>query len=163
METKVEQAENQKTVHITRTFDLPVDKVWQAWTEPEIFKKWWGPKDFTCPSSSLDLKPGGKYLHCMRSAEGHDFWSTGVFKEIIPYEKLVCTDSFSDAKGNVILASDLNMPGDWPMELLITVRFKEMGGKTEMDLQQVGIPAEMHDECGTGWQQSFKKLESIEM
>jgi uncharacterized protein YndB with AHSA1/START domain len=107
----------------------------------------------------MDVRPGGKYLHCMRSPEGQEFWSTGVFKEIVPNKKLVCTDSFSDEKGNIIPASDVHMPGEWPLELLITAEFEEKGGKTKIMLEHVGIPAEMHDECVTGWQQSFDKLQ----
>jgi len=159
METNTNTAVNKKPVNITRTFDLPVVKVWQAWTEPESLKKWWGPKDFTCPYCNIDLKVGGKYLACMRSQDGTEFWSTGVYKEIIPDKKIVCTDSFSDDKGNVIPASELNMPGDWPMELLVTVTFEERDGKTKMNLQQVGIPPEMYDDCIKGWEQSFEKLE----
>lgn len=159
MSTNTTAAINQKPINITRTFDLPVDKVWQAWTDPESLKKWWGPKDFTCPFCKIDLKAGGKYLACMRSNQGAEFWSTGVYKEIITNKKIVCTDSFSDEKGNVIPASDLNMPGKWPLELRVTVTFEETGDKTRMVVQQVGIPPEMYDECILGWEQSFDKLE----
>jgi len=159
MATNTETATSQKTVSITRTFDLPAKKLWQAWTEPESLKKWWGPKNFTCPYCDIDLKPGGKYLACMRSNDGAEFWSTGVYKEIIPGKKLVCTDSFSDDKGNVVPASDLNMPGDWPIELLVTVTFEEMTEKTKMNLQQVGIPPEMYEDCIKGWNESLDKLE----
>ena len=159
MSTNTSIATDQKPIIITRTFDLPINKVWQAWTEPESCKKWWGPKDFTCPYCSIDLKVGGKYLSCMRSNDGTEFWSTGVYKEIIPYKKLVCSDSFSDDKGNIISASDLKMPGNWPMELLITVTFEETGGKTKMVLNHVGIPPEIYDECIKGWEQSFDKLQ----
>ncbi len=74
MATNTNTAIGQKPIIITRTFDLAVTKVWQAWTEPESFKKWWGPKNFTCPYCSIDLKPGGKYLTCMLSYEGAEFW-----------------------------------------------------------------------------------------
>lgn len=148
-----------KTVHISRELDLPVAKAWDAFTKPEDIKKWWGPEGFSCPSSTISLQPGGKYLHCMRSDSGQEFWSTGIFKEIVPYKKLVCTDSFSDENGNVISAKDLNMPGDWPLELLITVTFEEAGNKTKLELAQVAIPEEMYDECIKGWQQCIDKLE----
>lgn len=157
METKTEKGT--KAVTIKRTFDLPITTVWQAFTDSEKMKSWWGPAGFTCPSSTIDLKPGGKYLHCMRSPEGQDFWSTGIYKEIIPYQKLVCTDSFSDEKGNIISASELGMPGEWPRELLVTVTFKETNGKTEIDILQESIPVEMFDDCITGWQQSLDKIE----
>lgn len=144
---------------INRVFNLPVNKVWQAWTEPESFKKWWGPKDYTCPFCSIDLKTGGKYLSSMRSPQGDEYWSTGTYKEIVPNKKLVLTDSFSDSKGNIIPAADLNMPGNWPLELLVTVTFEEADGKTKMKLRHEGLPPEMKEDCQTGWEQSFDKLE----
>lgn len=152
----------QKEIVINRVFDLPVHTVWQAWTNHEYFKKWWGPKDFTCPSCKIEPWVGGKYHSCMRSPDGQEFWSTGVVKEFIPEKKLVVTDSFSDSEGNKIAASDYNMPGDWPMELLITVNFEEAGnGTTKMRLQHQGIPGEMRDDCIKGWNESFDKLEKI--
>ena len=166
METKtkskydVKQApvlENEIVIH--RVFDLPVHKVWQALTVPEQFKKWWGPNGFTCPSSKMEARVGGKYLNCMRGPDGKEYWSTGVVKEFIPEKKLVVTDSFSDAEGNKIPASDYNMPGDWPKELLITFELEEADGATKLILEHEGIPAEMRDECIKGWNESFDKLE----
>jgi uncharacterized protein YndB with AHSA1/START domain len=52
-----------KQAVITRIFDVPVEKVWAAWTDPEQLKKWWGPKHFTSPLAKTDLRVGGKYLH----------------------------------------------------------------------------------------------------
>ncbi len=80
-------------------------------------------------------------------------------KKFSPIKKLVCSDSFSDDKGNFIPASDLKMPGNWPLELLVTVTFEENGGKTKMVLHHVGVPPEGYDECIKGWEQSFDKLE----
>ena len=150
---------NKKIINIHRVLDLPIRKVWLAWTEPEICKKWWGPKDYTCPYSSIDLKTGGKYLSCMLSPKGEEFWSTGVYNEIIPNTKIVFTDNFSDKEGNIIAASDIGMPGQWPKELLITVNFERAGEKTKMNLQHEGIPDEMYEECIKGWNESFDKME----
>ncbi|MFI5211881.1 MAG: SRPBCC domain-containing protein [Ignavibacteria bacterium] len=145
---------------IERIFEAPPEMVWRAWTDPENMKKWWGPKDFTCPSCRIDFKVGGKCLFCMLSNEGKEYWSTGTYNEIIPLKKIVCTDSFSDKDGNVIPASELGMPGkDWPLEMYVTVTFEDLGGKTKMTLKHVGIPgAEMSDMTGAGWNQSFDKL-----
>lgn len=156
---KHSNSSGKKDIIIDRVLELPINKVWQAWTQSELCKKWWGPKDFTSPVCSLDFRMGGKYLNCMRSPEGKEFWSTGVYKEIIPYKKLVFTDSFSDKKGNVIPAAEMDMPGDWPLEMLVTVSFEQTGEKTRMKLKHEGIPAEMHDECTKGWNESFDKLE----
>ena len=90
---------------ITRIFDAQRDRVWKAWTDPEIFMKWWGPKYFSCPLANLDLRIGGKYLVAMRGPDGKDFYSTGTYREIVPLEKIAVTDSFADEKGNPVPAS----------------------------------------------------------
>ncbi|KKT75626.1 MAG: hypothetical protein UW70_C0032G0001, partial [Candidatus Peregrinibacteria bacterium GW2011_GWA2_44_7] len=61
---------------ITRVFDAPRKKVWNTWTKSKDAMRWWGPKNFTAPLCKIDLRVGGKYLFCMRSPEGQDFWST---------------------------------------------------------------------------------------
>lgn len=144
---------------LKRTFDAPRELVWRAWTECDLLKRWWGPGNFTTPYCKIDLRVGGKYLYCMRSPEGKDYWSTGVYREIIPVERLVCTDSFADEQGNVVPASQYGMTGDWPDELLVTVTFEEQQGKTKMTLRQVGFPpGEMLRMAGMGWNESFDKL-----
>ena len=149
----------QNEIVINRVFNLPVSEVWLAWTDAEYFKKWWGPRGFTCPSSKMEAKVGGKYLNCMRGPDGKEYWSAGVVKELIPERKLVVTDSFSDDKGNIKPASEYGMPGDWPKELLITVYLEEADGATKMKLRHQGIPAEMREDCIKGWNESFDKLE----
>ena len=162
METKTKQQSSalQKDIVINRVFDLPISKVWQAWTDAETFKKWWGPKDFTCPSSKMEARVGGKYLNCMRGPDGKEYWSTGVVKEFVPERKLVVTDNFSDEKGNIKPASEYGMAGDWPKELLITVYLEEADGATKMKLRHEGIPDEMRDDCIQGWNESLDKLEN---
>jgi len=165
METKTKQdikqqgSALQNEIVINRVFNLPVSVVWLAWTDAEYFKKWWGPRGFTCPSSKMEAKVGGKYLSCMRGPDGKEFWSTGVVKELIPERKLVVTDSFSDDKGNIKPASEYGMPGNWPKELLITVYLEEADGATKMKLRHQGIPNEMREDCIKGWNESFDKLE----
>lgn len=150
----------QKEIVIVKAFDLPVNLVWQAWTNPDNLKKWWGPNNFTCTYTAIDLKAGGKYLHCMRSKLGEKIWSTGTYLEIIPYKKLVFTDSFSNSKGHMIPASDLDLPGKWPMILMITLCFEEVGNATNLVLTHEGIPSDISDECVRGWNQSLDKLEA---
>ena len=149
----------QNDILINRVFDLPISKVWRAWTEAEEFKKWWGPKDFTCSSSKMEAKVGGKYLNCMRGPDGKEYWSTGVVKELIPERKLVVTDNFSDEKGNIKPASDYGIPGNWPKELLITVYLEEADGATKLKLRHHGIPDEAREDCIKGWNESLDKLE----
>jgi len=152
-------AGKQKTVSIKRTFDLPVSTMWKAWSEPESFKKWWGPNDYTCPDCTIDFKVGGKNLASMQGRDGKKIWSTNTYREIIPMKKIVYVDNFADEKGNSVPASYYNMPGDWSKEMVVTVAFEDVNGKTKMSLEHTNLPEEMHDDCVTGWQQSFDKLE----
>ena len=146
---------------ILRVLDAPREAVWKAWTDPTRFMLWWGRKGFISPVCKIDLRVGGKYLACMRSPEGQDYWSTGVYCEIVPKVKIVYTDNFADAKGNVVPASHYGMQGDWPLEMLVTVTFEEDGSKTIMTLRHVGLPPEMISDCEAGWSESFDKLTGI--
>ena len=144
---------------ITRVFDAPRELVWKAWTDPEHASRWWGPKGYTAPVCKIDFRVGGKYLFCMRSPDGKDFWSTGTYREIIHPEKIVMTDSFADSEGNVIHASEIGMPGEWPLELQVTITFEDLGdGKTKLTLHQAGLPDQVREMTGTGWNESFDKL-----
>lgn len=146
-------------IMITRVFDAPRDRVWEAWTEPERMKRWWGPKDFSCPVSRIDLQVGGKHLACMRGPDGKDYWSTGVYREIVPNERLVYIDNFADEKGDVVPASYYGMPGNLPIEMLVTVTFEDLKGKTRMVLRHEGLPSgKMSRDARIGWMQSFDKL-----
>lgn len=144
---------------IIRVFDAPVEQVWKAWTESERVKRWWGPKNFTSPICKIDFRVGGKYLFCMHSSEGQDFWSTGVYREIVPLERIVYTDSFADENGKVVPPSYYGMSADLPLEYQMTLTFEEHDGKTKMTLRHVGLPeGQMSDLAKAGWNESFDKL-----
>jgi len=147
---------------ITRLFYAPRDLVWRAWTEPGFVMQWWGPKGYTSPFCTIDLRIGGTYLYCMRSPEGKDFWSTGMYREIKKPERIVCTDSFAEEKGNIVPATHYGMSTDFPAEMLMTVTFEVRPGMTRITLQHAGIPqGEMRDLTRAGWSESLDKLEGV--
>jgi uncharacterized protein YndB with AHSA1/START domain len=153
------QDKNSRELTITRVFDAPRALVWKAWTDPQQLMRWWGPKDYTSPFCKIDLRVGGRYLFCMRSPEGQDYWSTGVFRELVPMERIVLTDSFADEQGNVVPASYYGMGEDFPQELEVTVTLEEVGDKTRMTLRHAGMPeGEMREQTRAGWNESFDKL-----
>jgi len=159
---KAAQTKNQELI-ITRIFDVPRELVWKAWTKPDRVMRWWGPKIFRAPSCKIDFRVGGKYLFCMQSDSGEEvwkkgIWSTGVYKEIVPLQKIVCTDCFADEQGNVVPATYYGMGEDFPLEMLVTVTFEDDEGKTKMILRHVGLPAGVKQDCGAGWNESFDKL-----
>jgi uncharacterized protein YndB with AHSA1/START domain len=166
MTTKTHEKKSTDVV-ITRTFNAPLERVWEAWTHPEELKKWWGPKDFTAPAITTDFREGGTFHYCMHGPAGSEFdkdlWSGGVFKEIIPMKKIVATDYFADDKGNKISPKEYGMPGDdWPDEMLVTVTFEEVApGKTKLTLLHQGHGKEMVEPATQGWNESLDKFAAI--
>jgi uncharacterized protein YndB with AHSA1/START domain len=141
-----------------RIINAPRELVFKAWTDPEQVKHWWGPKDHTAPVAKADLRVGGKYHYAMRSPDGQDFWTTGVYKEFAPPERVVYTDAFADAEGNEVPASHYGMPGDWPV-FTMTVTFEDLGGKTKVTVRQAGaVPAEAQGDAELGYNQMFDKF-----
>ena len=94
----------------------------------------------------------------MLGPDSKQYWSTGTYREIVPPEKIVVTDSFADAQGNVVPSTHYGMEGI-PMEMQVTLTLEEQSGKTKMTLQHVGLPeGEMKRLASDGWNQSFDKL-----
>ena len=111
------------------------------------------------PARSISAWEGSTSLVCVRPRARTI--GAPAFTDIVPKVKLVYTDNFADAKGNVVPASHYAMQGDWPSEMLVTVTFEEDGSKTKMTLRHVGIPPEMINDCEAGWSGSFDKLLGI--
>lgn len=153
-----------RTVHITRILNAPREAVWRAWTEPEMLKQWWGPKDFTAPHIEGDVRTGGKYLYAMRGPAGSEFdkdmYSGGEYIEVIPMEKIVASDNFTDDHGNVITPAQMGMPGEWPEgPMKVTVTFEDAGeGKTKLTIAHEGHPKDFADMAEAGWNQSLDKF-----
>jgi len=85
---------SKEAIVIERTFDAPADIVWQLWTQPEYFKRWYGPQGFAVPVAQMDVRIGGKHLFCMemKTPEGsRKMWSTGEYMEVVPNKRLVYT------------------------------------------------------------------------
>src|ERR1700676_3113016 len=84
---------------ITRVFDAPRELCFKAWTDPKHLANWWGPRGFTLPEHTMDFRLGGAYRFRMRPPEGRDVLWYGVYREIVPPERLVWTCSIDDADG----------------------------------------------------------------
>lgn len=144
---------------ITRVFDAPRDLVFRAWTDPAQLMRWWGPNGFTTPSVTVDLRGGGVFHYCMRAPDGQDYWGIGIYREIVPPEKIVYTDSFADAQGNLVSPSHYGMSASHPAESLVTLMFTEHQGKTTVTLRQtVPDSAEEREGMQQGWTEMLGRL-----
>ena len=146
--------EDERLVRISRTFEAPLEALWKAWTEPDHFMKWYGPIGFTAPTCEIDLRVGGRHLWSMRSPDGRQMYFTGVYKEVVPMERLVFTDSMSDAEGK-LMSPEMEGPG-MHVTMDVTVTFAHADGKTTVTVSHVG-----EEHARIGWEQAFDKVAAM--
>jgi uncharacterized protein YndB with AHSA1/START domain len=82
---------------LTRLIAAPPAAVYRAWTDPALIVKWFAPLPWTVPSAATDVRPGGATTVVMRGPDGNEFPSTGVYLEVVPNERLVFTDAYTEA------------------------------------------------------------------
>ncbi|MBN8580863.1 MAG: SRPBCC domain-containing protein [Anaerolineae bacterium] len=153
-------SENDQIV-IERIFNAPTGLIWQMWTQPIHFQNWYGPQGVKIPVAEMDVRVGGKRLVCMemQTPKGvMKMWTTGEYVEIVPNKRLVYTESMSDENGNVMSASDMGMPEDFPTTTQVIVELEDLGNRTKMKMTHAGMPASQG--AGGGWEQAFTKMET---
>ena len=82
---------------LTRLIDAPREKLYRGWTEPALMKQWFAPKPYETPVVEVDVRPGGANLIVMRGPDGQDMPNRGIYLEVVPNERLVFTDAFTEA------------------------------------------------------------------
>lgn len=112
---------------ITRVFNAPRERIWQAWTQREHLARWFGPKGATIAHATLELRPGGMFHYRMTHPAGMELTGRWVFRQIDPPSALVFISSFADQAGNIAPAP---FPGleDFPPEVLTSVTLAEHAG-----------------------------------
>jgi uncharacterized protein YndB with AHSA1/START domain len=88
---------NDRDLALVRVIDAPAEKLFRAWTDPELLKQWFAPLPYTTPVAELDVRPGGATMIVMRGPDGVDMPNGGVFLEVVKNEKLVFTDAYTKA------------------------------------------------------------------
>jgi uncharacterized protein YndB with AHSA1/START domain len=108
-----------KEIHIQRTYDAPLQAVWDAWTDPAQVAQWWGPRGFSITTHSKDLRTGGSWIYTMHGPDGTDYPNSTTYLEVVPLAKLVYDHGANDER---------------PPLFRVTVLFSEVDGKTRMDM-----------------------------
>ncbi|KIC43605.1 ATPase [Ruegeria sp. ANG-S4] len=151
--------EEYKWVKIEREFDAPIETIWDMWTDPALFRAWYGPRGMSVPLAEMDVVVGGTRKVCMEMTSAErpmKMWFTGVYKEVTRPNRLVYTESICDEDGTLIPPQAMGMPDDFPDITEIIVELSEVNGKTLMTMVHIGV------EDGTagagGWNQAFDKL-----
>jgi len=140
------QRKSDREIVVTRTFDAPARLVFEAWSRPELFKKWWVPKSMgmTLRSCEMDVRTGGKYR--LNFGDGMDFF--GRYIEVTPPSRIVCTNEEGGENGSVT-----------------TVTFEEKGGQTLLVMSELYPSKEALDAAGTGaadaMHETFAQLDEL--
>ena len=148
---------------LTRILDAPPELVWKAWTDPKYVMQWWGPKGFTAPVCKIDFRVGGKFLCCMRSPDGQEFWNGGEYHEIVPNEKIVSSMYFADSEGNKVEPAHYGIEHEAIENVHDVITFEDLGnGQTKLTF--IGNEtAEAAKNSGQleGWNQILTKFETV--
>ena len=110
-------AHGDREIMIRRTFNAPRHLVFNAFTKPDLVKQWLlGPPGWSMPVCEIDLRVGGRYRYLWRHADGNEMGMSGVYREVVPPERVVSTEKFDQAW--------------YPGEAVGTILLAETGGKT---------------------------------
>lgn len=150
----------------THNFSAPIERVWQAWTDPELVKQWWGADGFNCPLAKIDFREGGTSLLAMHApAELHmpDSYSTWTYIKIMPNERIEYTHNLSDADGNKIDPSTIGMPADFPQGQRHVLELEDLGdGQTRLTFTEHGWPeGQMREFSRMGMEQCLSKMQKL--
>jgi len=132
---------------LTRIIRAPREKVFAAWTEPELLRQWWGPRRVSCPEAHVDPREGGSYRLANLEPDGSITWISGRFERVRPPEELAYTWEVSI------------LPGE---STLVRVMFLAHPEGTELVLIHERFAVEaVRDMHGEGWGECIDKLEAL--
>lgn len=136
------------SLQIVRRYQAAPEKVWHALTQPQALKQWMGPSDdFKCPIAEVDLKVGGRYHIGMQSPDGEMHNVSGVYREIVPNQKLVYTWAWKSTPER---------------ESLVTIALRAVDGGTELTLtHEQFFDQAARDHHNQGWQGCLARLEQF--
>ncbi len=135
-------------LQITRVLDAARPTVWRALTEPDLLPRWWGPAGFTS-GVELDLRTGGHYRIEMKPPEGETFFLQGEFRRVEPPSQLAYTFRWEE-------------PDPDDQETVVTLSLTDLGGKTELALDQGSFATKARLALHRGgWSDSFDKLTEL--
>lgn len=125
-ETIYTQDRANKKIKVVREFDASVEKVWKAWTEPQLLDQWWAPKPWKAVTQSMDLRAGGRWFYYMQGPDGERHYCKVDYETVTPNKFYSGTDAFCDENGN----TSTEMPSmHWD------ISFNSSGNTTKVEVE----------------------------
>jgi uncharacterized protein YndB with AHSA1/START domain len=140
---------------LARIIDAPRERLFRAWTEPELLKQWFTPRPWTVSLAQTDVRAGGSSLIVMRSPDGEEFPQRGVYLEVVPNERIVITDAYSEAW----------LPSEKPF-MTVILTFEDLNGTTKYTARVrhwSEADRESHEKMGfhDGWGKATDQLAEL--
>jgi uncharacterized protein YndB with AHSA1/START domain len=148
-------AASSRDLVLTRLIDAPREKLFRAWTDPELLKQWFAPLPYTTLVAELDVRPGGGNFIVMRSPDGAEMPNRGIYLEVVKNERIVFTNAYVKAWE----------PSEKPF-MTVILTFADEGGKTRYTAlvrHWTAADRETHENMGfhKGWGQCADQLEAL--
>jgi uncharacterized protein YndB with AHSA1/START domain len=138
-----------RVLTLTRVFQAPRARVFEAWTRSDLVAAWWGPQGYVTEHCEMDIRPGGSYRVSMRSPDGVIYWKRGVYQRIVAPERIVFTFAWEGSNGQL------------GHETLVTVTLEDIGGATRLTLQQAEFDTvQWRDSHRGGWTSCLERFAS---
>lgn len=137
-----------RTLSIKKIFDVPIDIVWEAWTQSEHIAHWWGPKGMKVEIIGHDFKVGGKWKYEMAMPDGSKFTCDGVYSEIVELKKIISSANFRPMTEGVEIRALFEKNGDKTEFVFSVVHATEAYCKQQ---EQMGFY--------NGWGSTFTRLD----
>lgn len=99
--TQIAKDPQENSILVSRVFNAPIEKVWQAYTDSEILDQWWGPSPWKAETKSMEFKEGGSWIYAMVGPENEKHWSRMNYRSVNPYKSIEVEDAFTDEHGNL--------------------------------------------------------------
>ena len=146
---------SEKELFLTRVIDAPREKLYRAWTDPEILKTFFTPKPWTTTRAEMDVRPGGSSVIVMADPDGNEFPNEGIYLDVVENSRLVFTDAFTAGW----------VPWGKPF-MTAFVTFEDDGGKTRYTARVLHWSKEdcdEHEKMGfhEGWSRVADQLEEV--
>jgi uncharacterized protein YndB with AHSA1/START domain len=150
-ETQIAADPSLPTIVITREFDAPPERVFRAFTEPDLVIQWLGPRRLTMRIEEYDARSGGSYRYLHVDGDGTEYGFHGVFHEVRPTERIVQTFTFEGEPDGVSLD---------------TATFEDLGGRTRVIIQSLVDSFEARDAIvasgmGEGVREGYERLDEL--
>jgi uncharacterized protein YndB with AHSA1/START domain len=140
-----------REIRAERIFDAPRERVFAAFTDPELIPEWWGPRDTTTVVDQMDVRAGGSWRFLIRDCEGRENAFRGTFREITPPERVVMTFEWEGLPGHVSVE---------------TATFEDLGERTKLTTTSLfHTPEERDGMLSSGMEQgasdSYARLDAL--